>query len=81
MQKLESEFTQQGSQPADTQGSPDRLTWTVEEAACRLGISRQCAYEAVRTRAIPSIKIGRRVLIPRAAFTRLLEQTTNNHTD
>jgi excisionase family DNA binding protein len=42
------------------------LTLTVEEAAELLGISRGSAYQAVRAGDIPSIRIGRRVLIPRA---------------
>jgi excisionase family DNA binding protein len=50
-----------------------RLTLTVEEAAATLGISRAFAYEAVRRGEIPSIRIGRRVLVPRAALEKLLE--------
>ena len=54
--------------------SPDRrLTWTVEEAASALGISRAFAYDAVRRGEIPAIKIGRRILVPRTALIRLLE--------
>lgn len=51
----------------------DHLTLTVEEAAEQLGISRALAYEAVRRREIPSVKIGRRILIPKAALHRMLE--------
>ncbi len=51
---------------------PDRLTLTVEEAAARLGISRASAYEAVRRGEIPSIRIGRRVLVPKASLARLV---------
>lgn len=50
----------------------DRLTLTVEEAAALLGISRAFAYEAVRRGEIPSIRIGRRVLVPRVALDRLV---------
>ncbi len=45
-----------------------RLTYTVEEAACILGISRNSAYEAVRRGELPTIRIGRRILIPRSRF-------------
>lgn len=51
---------------------PERLTLTVEEAAATLGISRAFAYEAVRRGDIPSIRIGRRILVPHAALNRLL---------
>lgn len=50
----------------------ERLTLTVEEAAATLGISRAFAYEAVSRGEIPSIRIGRRVLVPRAALERML---------
>jgi excisionase family DNA binding protein len=52
-----------------------RLTLTVEEAAGLLGISRAFAYEAVRRGEIPSIRIGRRVLVPRVALDRLVGGT------
>ncbi|MFZ0173013.1 MAG: helix-turn-helix domain-containing protein [Acidimicrobiales bacterium] len=50
-----------------------RLVYTVEEAAKLLGISRTFAYEAVQRGDIPSMRIGRRILVPKAALTRLLE--------
>jgi excisionase family DNA binding protein len=50
----------------------DRLTYTVPEAGRLLGISRMAAYAAVATKEIPSLRIGRRVLVPRAALDRLL---------
>jgi excisionase family DNA binding protein len=56
--------------------SPGRLTWTVEEAAAALGVSRAFAYDAVRRGEIPAIKIGRRILVPRSALRQLLENPT-----
>jgi excisionase family DNA binding protein len=38
-----------------------------------LGISRAAAYEAVKTGDIPSIRIGRRIVVPTAAVRRLLQ--------
>ena len=49
-----------------------RLTMTVEQAAEVLGISRTLAYEAVRRGEIPSIRIGRRVLVPVARLESML---------
>jgi excisionase family DNA binding protein len=43
------------------------------EAARRLGISRALAYEAANRGELPVCRIGRRVLVPRAALLRLLE--------
>jgi excisionase family DNA binding protein len=48
------------------------LTMTVEEAAKLLGISRGLAYEGVRSGEIPSVSVGRRILIPRALLLDLL---------
>lgn len=53
-------------------GGQERLTMTVEEAAAALGISRAFAYEAVTRNEIPHVRIGRRILVPRAALERLL---------
>ena len=48
---------------------------TVEEVAEVLRIGRTSAYEAVRRGEIPTVKIGRRVIVPRAALERLLAST------
>ena len=50
----------------------EKLTMTVDEAAHALGLSRNSCYQAVETGAIPSIRIGKRILIPRFALERLL---------
>ncbi len=50
----------------------ERRTYDVEEAGRLLGIGRNAAYEAARRGDIPSIRIGKRVLVPKAAFDRLL---------
>jgi len=52
----------------------ERVTFTVEETAKLLGIGRQLAYDRVKTGEIPVIKIGRRLLVPRRALEKLLEQ-------
>ena len=52
------------SDPSEAPG----LTITVGEAARYLGIGRNSAYEAVRRGEIPSIRIGRRIVIPRHRF-------------
>lgn len=51
-------------------------TLTVEQAASVLGIGRTLAYEAARTTGniggIPVLRVGRRLLVPRAALERRL---------
>ncbi len=56
----------------DTTTPDTRKTLTVEEAARELGIGRGLAYEGVRTGAIPAVRVGRRLIVPRAALDRLL---------
>ncbi len=54
--------------------SGQRQTFTITEAAKILGIGRSAAYEAARTGQIPTIKIGKRILVPVAALERLLSE-------
>lgn len=49
-----------------------RPTVTVEEAAGFLGIARGSAYEAARRGDLPTIRVGRRLLVPTAALRRML---------
>lgn len=56
------------------------LVYNVAEAGKRLGLSRGLMYEAIRTGQIPSIRIGRRILIPCIALDRLLESNETNST-
>lgn len=51
-----------------------RLCVTVPEAARMLGISRNFAYQLVREGKLPSIRLGKRVLIPLAALEKMLEK-------
>jgi len=51
----------------------EKLTYTVEEAAKKLGISRGSAYQAAATGELPVIKIGKRLLVPKIQLDRKLE--------
>ena len=50
----------------------EKRTYTVPEAAEALGIGRNAAYEAARTGQLPTIRIGKRILVPVAALERML---------
>ena len=50
----------------------ERLTYKIEEAGRLLGIGRNQAYEAAKSGQLPTIKIGKRLLVPKVAFDRLL---------
>lgn len=47
---------------------PNPATMTVSHAATLLGISRSSAYECVRLGSIPSLRLGRRIVVPRRAI-------------
>jgi len=56
------------------------LTYSVEDVAAMLGIARGKAYEHVRAGDIPSIRMGRRLLVPRARFHAWLDGHTERPT-
>ena len=64
--------TPPGQEPASL--DDDKLTYTLAEAASRLGISTSLTYEAAHRGELPVCRIGRRILVPRAALLRLLGQ-------
>ena len=51
---------------------PDKPMLSVEEVAAILGIGRGTAYQCARSGEIPSLRLGHRILIPRAALIRML---------
>lgn len=53
----------------------EQLVLTPTEAARLLRIGRGTAYEQIRCGVIPSIRMGRRILVPRAALLKMLETT------
>lgn len=48
-----------------TENSPSPVTMTIKEAAAYLGLSLSATYEAAARGDIPTMKIGRRVLVKR----------------
>lgn len=50
-----------------------RLTLTVPQAAELLGISRALTYELVARGELPSLRLGRRVVVPRRALERFID--------
>jgi excisionase family DNA binding protein len=53
-------------------GYPRCRVNTLDEVAALLRISRGSAYEAAKRKEIPTIRIGRRLLVPSDALDRLL---------
>ena len=51
----------------------EKLTLTVEEAGALLGISRALAYEMARTGKLPTLRFGKRIVVPKKAIENMLE--------
>jgi excisionase family DNA binding protein len=54
--------------------SADRLVLSVPEAGQLLGISRAFAYELIARGELPFMRLGRRIVVPKAALLELVEQ-------
>ena len=54
-------------------GNEQKVLLTVEEVQKLLRVSRGLTYQAIQRGEIPSIRIGRRILVPRMALDRMLE--------
>jgi excisionase family DNA binding protein len=52
----------------------EKETLTVDEVAALLDISRNLAYESCKNGTIPCLRIGRRLVIPRKALQKMLEE-------
>jgi excisionase family DNA binding protein len=57
----------------DPMNRDNRLVLTVTEAAAAIGISRTHAYELVARGELPSLRLGRRIVVPRRGLERLLD--------
>ena len=57
----------------------ERVVYTIEEVAALLGISRSSGFNGARTGELPTIRIGRRLLVPRVALERMLDQAGQPH--
>lgn len=54
----------------------ERQTISVEEAGRILGVGRVTAYAAVHRGEIPALRIGKKILVPKRAVERMLEEAT-----
>ncbi len=62
--------------PTATAPIVERQTLSVEEAAVYLGISRWLAYKMAQDGRMPTVRLGARWVVPRAALDRLLESAS-----
>jgi excisionase family DNA binding protein len=58
---------------------PERRTYTIEESARILGIGRNQAYDAAKRGELPTVRLGRRLLVPRDALEKFLAATPGDN--
>ena len=55
----------------------DCLTYTIPETAKLLGINTLAVYTLAKREDFPSVKIGKRIVVPKAALANWLERQAN----
>ena len=56
----------------------EKAVYNVYEVAALMGINLPKAYKMVRQESFPSIRIGKRIVVPKEAFHRWLEEAAFN---
>jgi excisionase family DNA binding protein len=54
----------------------ERKVLTVPEAGAQLGLGRNASYDAAKRGDIPTIKLGKLLRVPKLAFERMLDATS-----
>ena len=67
-------MTQSTQTTEDNLNAKESLVLTVGETAKLLRISKTTVYDQIRQGTIPNIRMGKRILVPRAALMRKLDE-------
>ena len=59
----------------------ETLTYSVEEAAKRIGVGKNALYALAKARKIPAIRIGRRYVIDAEQFDAWFREQCDNHAE
>jgi excisionase family DNA binding protein len=62
-----------GPRDMTTPEKDGRLVYNVQEAGALLGLTKNAAYEAAKRGDFPTIKIGRLIRVPKAAFHAMID--------
>jgi len=57
----------------DSTGEDQRLVYEVPEAGAMLGLTRNASYDAAKRGDIPTIRFGKLLRVPKAAFHKMLQ--------
>jgi len=64
-----------GATVPDAVGDEKRVTYSVDEVAAILGISRSAVYDCIARGEIPAKRLGRRIIVVRAALESFLVES------
>jgi excisionase family DNA binding protein len=59
-----------------TENEDQRLVYEVPEAGAMLGLTRNASYDAAKRGDIPTIRFGKLLRVPKAAFHKMLQGTS-----
>jgi excisionase family DNA binding protein len=60
----------------DSSSEDQRLVYDVPEAGAMLGLTRNASYDAAKRGDIPTIRFGKLLRVPKAAFHKMLQGTS-----
>jgi excisionase family DNA binding protein len=60
----------------DSSSEDQRLVYEVPEAGAMLGLTRNASYDAAKRGDIPTIRFGKLLRVPKAAFHKMLQGTS-----
>ena len=72
-------MTQSTQTVEDNVNHKESLVLTVGETAKLLRLSKTTVYDQIRQGTIPNIRMGKRILVPRAALMRKLDEGVRQH--
>jgi excisionase family DNA binding protein len=58
---------------SNAEADDKRLTYEVPEAGAMVGLTRNASYAAAKRGDIPTVRFGKLIKVPKAAFHRMLE--------
>ena len=59
----------------------EKLTLSVEEAGKLLGVSRAVAYQLIHRADFPTLRIGKRILVPKKQLEAWMDRQVNGDVD
>jgi hypothetical protein len=66
--RMDAEVKRRKRRPSIKAPASERIAYDIPEAGALIGLGRNSAYAAAKSGAIPTVQIGGRLFVPKAAF-------------